>query len=196
MNWQRLVVVVGMAVLVGGCNGSVPTAAPGSSPAVSAPSASPSVAPSDSAVGPTGSPSASPKAAAVPPAPSRTTFKLVKETVAKDGYTTTERYRATWSEPAGAATKFLVYGVPDCLGDLQQFNNTPCVTPDTAIPANELKLFATLSAATRSTFVTWTIQNEAGLGPYQAVVIVAQNAAGKSAPAVLWSARVCYGCVI
>ena len=206
VGWRRVVVAASMAILVGACSGSAAT----SSPEVSAmpvvrspspvasdalspfPSPSPVASPLPSTVA---SPSPNP-AEAAPAEPSTTRFVLVQETVAKDGFTTTERYRATWSEPDGAATRFLVYGVTECLRSLQENDNTPCVIAGTALPGSKLKLIGTAAGTARTIDVTWTLNSEAGPGPYQAVVLVAKNGHGSSNPVVLWSALVCYGCVI
>jgi hypothetical protein len=183
MSWRRLVLGLSTLVLLSGCAGSIASTSPVTSP--SAMVASPSVEPS---------PSMSP-ADSAPRSPAKTTFKFVNEVVASDG-TTTEHYRATWTEPDGAATKFLVYGVTDCLRSSQANDNTPCVMETTEIPAAKLELISTVPGAGRSIEVSWTLEGEAGPGPYQAVVIVAVNGKSKSSPAILWSAPVCYGCVI
>lgn len=188
---RTLVLVALTAILVGGCAGSI-----ASSAATASPSAAASEAPPPSAVA---SPSASPSpssAGLIPPVPARTSFKHLKEVVAADGYTTTEYYRATWSEPTGAATKFDVYGVTDCLRSSQANDNTPCVIPGTKLPGSTLKRIGTVAGTARKMDVTWTIHDEVGLGPYQAVVIIARNSRGSSDPAVLWSAVVCFDCVI
>lgn len=213
MSWQRLVIIVGMAALVCACTGSAATALPQASLAVSPPPAAvstepsalpsptgstePSIAPSPSTstnAGPSSGPSATVVPGA-PPTPTKVTFKFVNETVAQNG-SSTERYRATWSEPAGAATKFLVIGVLDCLRSSQEDNDQPCVVAGMAIPVAETKLIETASGSTRSTDVTWTLEGEAGGAPYQAVLLVAENGVGRSVPAVLFSSLVCYGCVI
>ncbi len=116
--------------------------------------------------------------------------------MAKDGITTTEQYQATWSEPDGAATTFGVYGVTDCVRDAQENDNTPCVIAGTELPPAKLRLIGTAPGSARSIDVTWTLNDEAGPGPYQAVLLIAQNSQGSSSPAILWSALVCYGCVI
>jgi hypothetical protein len=183
MSWRRLVLRVSTLILLSGCAGSI---------ASTSPVARPSVVVASSSVEP--SPSVSPPDSA-PRSPAKTTFKFVKEVVATDG-TTTEHYRATWTEPDGAATKFLVYGVTDCLRSSQANDNTPCVTETTEIPAGKLELISTVPGTDRSLEVSWTLEGEAGPGPYQAVVIVAVNGKSKSSPAILWSAPVCYRCVI
>jgi len=192
---RTLMLVAVAAILVGGCAGSI-----ASSAATASPSAAASEAPPPSAVAsPAASPSASPSpnsAGAVPPVPARTSFKHLKEVIAADGYTTTEYYRATWSEPTGAATKFDVYGVTDCLRSSQANDNTPCVIPGTKLPGSTLKRIGTVAGTARTMDVTWTLHDDVGLGPYQAVVIIARNSHGSSDPAVLWSAVVCFDCVV
>jgi hypothetical protein len=191
-----MVLVAVAAILLGACNGSAgsssPAAGPSAQPTLSPPVAAASPAPSAS-IAPSAPPSLGP-AALVPAAPSDTTFKHLKDVVAANG-TTTQEYKATWTEPEGAATEFRVYGVTDCLRDSQENDNTPCVITGTEIPASKLKLIETASGTARTIGVIWTLEGEAGPGPYQAVVIVALNKAGPSSPAVVWSALVCHGCV-
>lgn len=187
MSWRRLALSLSSVILLSGCAGTgastgpTPTASPPASPSVPSSSVEPSSSPS-----PTGS---------VVPSPTQTTFRFVKESPASNG-ASTEQYRATWTEPSGAATKFLVYGVIDCLRSSQANDSTPCVTGTTPIPAAKLTLFSTVPGAGRSLDVSWTLEGEAGPAPYQAVVIVAVNGTARSSPAVLWSALVCYDCVI
>jgi hypothetical protein len=197
LSRRRLVLGVALVTLVSGCGGSVapnspaPTAIASLAPSAPAPSAEPSVAPVAS-VAPSPSPIAT---GSVVQAPTKPRFTFVKETTASNG-ASIEHYRATWSEPAGAAASFAVYGVTDCLRSSQANDNTPCVTETTEIPTASLKLFASVPGTARSLDVSWALEGEAGPGPYQAVVIVAKNGAGSSSPVVLWSALVCYGCVI
>ncbi len=193
------------AILFVACTGSAATSNPGDS-LLPVPSVAPTVLPSP-ALSPSPLPSSSPSLEAVaspsptpdpaaPAAPTNTRFVLVKATVAKDGFTTTDHYRATWSEPDGAATTFRIYGVTDCIRDSAENDNTPCVIAGTPIPASKLVLLATAPGTARTSNVTWTFTNEAGPGPYQAVLLVAENGQHASSPAILWSGLVCYGCVI
>ncbi len=203
-SWRRMALVASAVILIGGCSASTstsgseassppPTPAPTASAQPSA-SAAASVAPSPSLV-PATSPSPNP-VDAVPATPTGTSFTLIKESVASDGITTLLQYRAKWSEAAGAVTKFLVYGVGDCLRSSQENDNLPCVVAGTELPASELKLIGTAGGTARTLDVSWTLNDEEGPGPYQAVVLFAENGNGRSAPAVLWSAIVCYGCVL
>ncbi|HLY15404.1 MAG TPA: hypothetical protein VKR24_13735 [Candidatus Limnocylindrales bacterium] len=144
----------------------------------------------------TGGAPPTPDPLAAPPEPTNTRFVLTKETTAKDGYTTTLRYRATWSEWPAVATTFDIYGVTDCLRSSQASNSTPCVIAGTPLPAAELKLIGSAAGTKRTLDVSWVLNSEAGGGPYQAVVLFARNSRGRSDPAILWSALVCYGCVI
>jgi len=144
----------------------------------------------------TGGAPPTPDPLAAPPEPTNTRFVLVKETTAKDGYTTTEHYRASWSEWPGVATTFVLYGVTDCLRSSQANDNMPCVVAGTPLPASKLKLIGSAAGTKRTLDVSWVLNSEAGPGPYQAVVLFARNSHGSSTPAVLWSALVCFGCVI
>jgi hypothetical protein len=191
-GWWRFAVVASTVFVLSACAGSEATSSPGVSLAPVPASSGPSPVASTTGGQP---PSPSPTVGA-PPEPTSTKFVLTKETVAKDGYTTTEHYRATWSEPAGAATKFDVYGVTDCLRSSQANDNMPCVVAGTPLPASKLKLIGSAAASKRTLDVSWVLNSEAGPGPYQAVVLFARNSHGSSSPAVLWSALVCFGCVI
>ena len=191
MSWRRLVLGLSSVILLSGCAGSIASTGPTPTASIGTPSPAASAGVPSTSVEPSGSPD---PAGSVVPSPTKTTFKFVKESAASNG-ASTEQYRATWSEPSGAATKFLVYGVTDCLRSSQANDNTPCVTASTDIPAVKLNLISTLAGTTRSTDVTWTLEGEAGPGPYQAVVIVAENGTDRSTPAILWSALVCYDCV-
>lgn len=131
---------------------------------------------------------------AAPPKPTDTTYVLVKEIVSKDQVRTTERYRATWSEPDGYATSFRVYGVTECLRESEQNDNTPCVVPGMQIPASKLKLLGTASGDARSMNVTWTRYGEEGPDPYWAILLSAANQYGESKSAILFSGLVCFGC--
>jgi hypothetical protein len=193
---RRLALVAATAIMLSACVGST---------ASSSPAASGSFDPGATSPVPTGTPSpsieqtasSSPTPADTTPAtPAETKFVLIKESVAKDGITTTMEYRATWSEPDGAASRFLVYGVTDCLRSSQDHDNMPCVIAGTDLPATTLKLIGTAPGTARAIDVSWILYDEAGPGPYQAVVLIAESNNGRSSPAVLWSALVCYGCVI
>ena len=192
MSWRRLALSLVSVILLSGCAGTSASNGPTPTAPFVAPTPAASASVPELSVEPSSSPS---PAGSNVPSPTQTTFKFVKEAAASNG-ASTEQYRATWSEPNGAATKFLVYGVTDCLRSAQTNDNTPCVTETTPIPAAELKLISTVPGTGRSLDVSWTLEGEAGPGPYQAVVIVAENGTARSSPTVLWSALVCYGCVI
>lgn len=190
-GWWRFAVVVSTVVVLSACAGSGATSSPGVSASPSSGSPSPSPVAST-----TGGAPPTPDPLAAPPEPTNTRFVLVKETTAKDGYTTTEHYRASWSEWPGVATKFVLYGVTDCLRSSQANDNMPCVVAGTPLPASKLKLIGSAAGTKRTLDVSWVLNSEAGPGPYQAVVLFARNSHGSSTPAVLWSALVCFGCVI
>ena len=214
LDRRRLIFVVAVSGMVlaactgGSSTGGGPTSAPSGDPGTAvgptaAPSAAPSVAPSSAPVA-TPSPSATPTPAAgggtggattAPPKPSHTTYVLVKETVSSDQITITERYRATWTEPAGVASGFRVYGVTDCVRYSKKYDDTPCVVPGMQIPLSKRELLATAPGDARAVDVTWTRADEEGPDPYWAILISAVNSHGESRSAILTSAPVCYECV-
>lgn len=214
MDRRRLIFAVvvssvALAACTGGSStGGGPTSAPsgGSVAAVGStatPSAAPTVAPSSvPAATPSPSATATPPAnggtgtpTTAPPKPSHTTYVLVKESVASDQITITEQYRATWTEPAGVATGFRVYGVTDCIRYAKKYDDKPCVVPGMQIPLSKLELLATAPGDARSVDVTWTRADEEGPDPYWAILISAVNSHGESRSAILTSGRVCYECV-
>ena len=126
-----------------------------------------------------------------PPAPSRTTYKLLKETVTGP-YSRLFEYRATWLEPAGYATKFRVYGLIPCLRYSDANNQQPCVVSGTTIPSGAVKVIATLDGTKRSTVISWTEEGElTGGGPYSAYLVRASNQYGSSTYTILWSEAIC-----
>jgi hypothetical protein len=129
-----------------------------------------------------------------PPAPTGTTYKLVKMTQTGPISTLFE-YRATWVEPAGYATKFRVYGLIPCLRYSDANNGQPCVVSGTTIPSGAVKVIATIDGTKRSAVISFVEQGElwTGGGPYSAFLVRAFNQYGSSTYAILWSATVCSG---
>ena len=196
---RAAVAAVLLAATVAACSSRPISQAVEESPAGSAAVASTTPAGS-AAPGPPAGESAAPAAsltpvpASGPPAkPGDPTFKLVGETAnASGGYTDT--YRITWSAPANAADRFLVYGLPECLRTAKQDNGKPCVVRGMKIPTDHLKLLATVPGDQREATISWDL-TEAGLAPYAAVLMRAVNSAGNSIFTIVHSENVCVGCV-
>ncbi len=202
LNRRRWIVVLA-AFFLAACSGGAPSTGPTTTPgptatAPTAPAGQPAptgpTATLSPVLSPTPSPGASPVGAA-PPRPAHTTYKLVKQVTAKDGFTTTSTYRATWSEPAGAATRFTVYGVNECTRYAAAYDNQPCVVQGMQVPADQLEVLATATGTKRSVLVRWTRKDEEGPDPYWAILLSASNQYGESRSAILFSGLVCFECV-
>jgi hypothetical protein len=209
MGTRAAALLVAVA-LAAGCQPPVPSsvattttsptaneAAPGSelAPAAtagSAPSPTPLSSPSPT---PTPSPASTATQAVVPPKPANTTWRLVSTQVSADNTTATEFFRATWSEPDGVATKFLLYGVTRCLRASAANDGTPCIVLHMPIPRDSLVLLGTAAGDARAMTIHWTRQNGAGPDPYWSYLIRATNAAGDSIFTILDTQNVCWQCV-
>jgi hypothetical protein len=197
---RRRSILIVSAFVLASCSSGAPTATP-AGPAspdgqTAAPTATTTATPSPSAA-PSTSPTGSARSggSAAPPKPTSTTYVLIKETVHPNKIAITEQFRATWVEPAGAATSFHVYGVTSCLRESQANDGMPCVVPGMQIPASKLKLLATAAGDARTVIVTWTRYDEIGPDPYWAILLSASNRYGESKSAILQSGLVCFGCV-
>jgi hypothetical protein len=198
----RLLAIALLAVLLAACAGGpqsqateaseAPTATPASDvpPSTEPASAEPgSEAPSEAAT-PDASADASPLA--IPPKPSKVTWKELSSRPLAGGLTR-ESYRISWTAPDGAAATFKVYGVTTCLRDEKRFDGKPCVVKGMKIPKGTLKLLAQVPGSARSVDIAWKV-GEIGPGPYAAVLVRASNDAGNSTFAIAWSAAVCWQC--
>jgi hypothetical protein len=134
-------------------------------------------------------------ASVAPPKPMDTTYSFVRETTSADQRTATREYRATWSEPDGAATKFLAYGLTSCPRASASTDGEPCVLPGMTISKSDLVLLGTAPGNTRSMAVIWSRNSGAGPDPYSAILLRATNTSGGSTFAILFSSQICYGCV-
>lgn len=194
-------------ILIGACSAppvsDVTASGTPAAQAIPAPSAAaetppaPTPAPTSSASGePAATPGATPvlPPAAAPPKPANITWTLIEQIPVKATGRTLERYRATWSSPDGVATQFVAYGVKTCLRDARQFDNKPCVVKGMRIPRDQLVKLGTVDGSARSMDISWEL-NEAGPGPYAAVLVRAVNARGNSIFAIAWSENVCWKCV-
>ena len=205
----RVAVLLGMAVLMGACSaspqsGSTETQAPTTStgapanptagptvPAAATTTPSPSTTP---AVAPTDAPIPAPTAApwtGLPPKPGNATWTLLEQTPIPTGIR--ERYRLAWTEPAGAATTFIAYGVTDCLRYAKRYDGAPCVVKGMAIPKARLVEIGRTPGADRQMVIAYE-RGGAGPGPYAAILVRAVNGAGRSIFTIAWSEDVCYGC--
>jgi hypothetical protein len=126
----------------------------------------------------------------VPPKPGDPTFTLTGSTPNDNG-TTTDQYTITWTEPAGVASAFLVYGMTVCLRDSKAFDGQPCVVRGMKISRDTLVLLGQVPGDARSMTVSW----EAGEGPaYWAILMRATNAIGDSIFTIVHSEDVCFQC--
>jgi hypothetical protein len=141
--------------------------------------------------------------AAVPPKPV-TTYKVVSQKWSSSGSSSVEVDKLTWTEPAGYATQFRLYGVKGCPNSSPKTNGQPCLVEHTKLPAKSLELIKTMSGSTRSITLTHTIPGEeceapiwcgAPHGSFGALVLRADNAYGSSVFAIVLSGDVCYDCV-
>ncbi len=175
---------------------AVSTSGPGAAASSSTAPATPAPSPSPSPT-PVPTPSPTPKPTpkpAVPPKPASTTWNLVGSKVSADNTTVTLTYRATWSEPAGAATKFLLYGVTRCLREAAANDNTPCIVRGMPIPRDSLVLLGTAPGDARTMTIHWTRYTGAGPDPYWSYLIRASNSAGNSIFTILATQDVCWQC--
>jgi hypothetical protein len=185
------------ASLAGGCSGGPVSEAGLASPTPTAPAiassepssgaASPSVEPPATATVPPPTPNAP------PPKPANTTFELASQTPKGDGRTI-EEYRITWTAPAGQATAFLVYGLPECLRYAKKYDGKPCVVRGMKIAKDQLVLLATVPGDGREATISWEV-GEIDVPPYWAILIRATNDLGDSIFTIVHSEDVCWQCV-
>jgi murein DD-endopeptidase MepM/ murein hydrolase activator NlpD len=135
--------------------------------------------------------------AAPPPQPAGTTWT-------RTGYTSgdpfvankpdTIHFRATWKEPEGAATKFLIYGLTKCLRYASSNDGGPCIVKGMPLNMRDLELLATVGGDKRSARIK--VEREAGAGPdpYWSYLIRAVNNAGGSKFTILDPGVVCWQC--
>ncbi len=169
--------------------GSVPQPTPTPTPS---PSPSPTPAPVPTPA-PTASPKPTPKPTP-PPQPAGVTWRRVKDMPGPGAYKVTIVFRATWTEPAGAATKFLIYGVTDCLRYSKANDRTPCIVKGMSLDTSKLVLLATASGSARSAAVKVVRDEGEGPDPYWSYLIRAVNAAGNSKFTILEPGEVCWQC--
>ena len=140
--------------------------------------------------------------AAVPPKPV-TTYKMVSEKAAADGLSTVQTDKLTWTEPAGYASEFRLYGVKGCPNASSKTDGQPCLVEHMSLPKGSLELVKKMSGSTRSVTLTHTIpEGECGgtiwcgatHGDFGALVLAAYNAYGQSTFAIVLSTDVCYDC--
>jgi hypothetical protein len=136
--------------------------------------------------------------AAVPPKPV-TTYKVVSQKWNSTGSNYVEVDKITWVAPAGYATQFRLYGVKDCLNYSAKTNGQPCLVEHMKLPTKSLELIKTASGTTRSMTLKHTIEGEMcggtiWCGPFDSLVLRADNAYGQSTFAIVFSADVCYEC--
>jgi hypothetical protein len=137
--------------------------------------------------------------AAVPPMPV-TTYKIVSQKWNSSGSSDVEVDKVTWTEAAGYATQYRLYGVKGCLNYSAKTNGQPCLVEHMKLPAKNLELIKTASGSTRSMTLKHTITGELcggtiWCGPFDSLVLRADNAYGQSVFAIVLSEDVCYECV-
>ena len=129
---------------------------------------------------------------APPPKPGDPTWTLANETTDASGKTTTT-YEITWTEPDGAASAFLVYGMTVCLRDEAKYDGQPCVVRGMKIDKDTLIQIGQAPGDARAIRVSWESSGE-GPGPYPAILLRATNAAGDSIFTIVHSNTVCFQC--
>jgi hypothetical protein len=191
--------LLSIAVLVAACStgpvsqatslATAPASAPAgaSEPAASGPSVEPDATPTEPPATPTPPPPTD-----VPPKPGDPTFTLVSQVPSTTG-TVTETYRITWTEPDGVATRFLVYGVTECLRYAEANDGTPCVVKGMKIPRTSLVLIGQAPGDARELEVTWET-GVVGPGPYWSILMRATNDLGDSIFTIVHTQDVCFGC--
>ena len=141
--------------------------------------------------------------AAVPPKPV-TTYKVVSQKETSSGTSMVEIDKLTWTEPAGYATQFRLYGVKGCPNDSTKTDGQPCVVEHMKLPAKSLELIKTMSGSARSVTLTHTMpEGECGdpiwcgapHGSFSALLLRADNAYGQSTFAIVLSIDICHECV-
>jgi hypothetical protein len=141
--------------------------------------------------------------AAAPPKPV-TTYKVVSQKYASNGSSYVETDKLTWTEPAGYATEFRLYGVKGCPNASSKTDGQACLVENMSLPKGTLELVKKMSGSTRSVTLTHTIpEGECGgtiwcgaaQGDFGALVLGAYNAYGQSVFAIVLSTDVCYQCV-
>lgn len=188
-----------VAVLVAACGSSGPisgvseppvTDAP---PTASAPTSEPTSAPTDTPtdVPPTEVPPTD-RPSGPPDKPTGTTFSRIGEQSLGAGKVR-QTYEVGWQSPAGAATKFSIYGVKGCLNASKSTNHQPCVVKGMPIPKKAQVLLAQVPEPLRSTEISWTVP-KSGTQPYGAVLIRASNDDGDSIFTIVHSEKVCWRC--
>jgi len=141
--------------------------------------------------------------AVVPPKPV-STYKVVSQKYSTTKPSMVEVDKVTWTEPAGYATQFRLYGVKGCPNYAAKTNGKPCLVENMKLAAKDLELIKTVNGAARSITLTHTMEGEmcgdsiwcgAPHGSFGALVLRADNAYGQSVFTIVLSSDVCYDCV-
>jgi hypothetical protein len=141
--------------------------------------------------------------AAVPPKPV-TTYKVVSQKWNSRTSSMVEVDKLTWTEPAGYATQFRLYGVKGCPNDSAKTDGKPCLVENMRLAAKNLELIQKVNGSTRSITLTHTMPGEecgntiwcgATHGSFGALVLRADNAYGQSVFAIVLSTDICHDCV-
>jgi murein DD-endopeptidase MepM/ murein hydrolase activator NlpD len=113
--------------------------------------------------------------AVLPPKPAGTTYKNVSQTMNASGTELENVDRLMWTEPAGYATGFRIYGIDVCYG---RKAGDPCIGLGMKIPPKDLQLLGTVPGTARSFLVKYPTYFEGG-GP-ASILVSAFNAYGES----------------
>lgn len=166
---------------------------PGETPSASAEPGDATAAPtSEGPAKPTPGPASGP-----PPKPGNPTWKLVGQTPATESEAGSETWKATWTYPDGVATRFVLYGVKDCLRYAKKYDNKPCLVKGMRIPKDQLVQVKELPGDARSTTITYETGVAGGLAgppPWSALLVRAVNDGGNSIFTIVWSDTVCWQC--
>jgi hypothetical protein len=207
-GWPTLAAAAIVMILSSACVGSAPSASaepPASSSAsptssvAAAPTAKPAPTPDPTTAPTPDATPASPSAVKVPAAP--TSAKIRVSDGALGAYDVPEQeFEVSWSETYPADTEIRVYGVTECINNV---DSEPCLVLHTPLPDSVRDLVAKAPAGDGSTGWTWPgweniggamAMNPDGEHYYYAFVAAAYNAAGHSKFIILDSSTACPDC--
>ena len=80
-----------------------------------------------------------------------------REKDASNGSSYVETDKLTWTEPAGYASEFRLYGVKGCPNASSKTDGQPCLIEHMSLPKGSLELVKKMSGTTRSVTLTHTI---------------------------------------
>jgi hypothetical protein len=209
-RWRALA-AMSIVMLVSGCSSATPgsttpTAIARASHAVDASTPTPAATPQATPAAtteptPAATTHPSPSSRGAPPPPSSATMKTSHGAPGDHGIPD-RRFEVHWTEKYPKGTEIRVYGVTECLNNV---DGEPCLVPHTPLPASVRHLVAKARAADGKAAWTWPgweniggALASSGEGEhdyyYEAFVAAAYNDAGHSKFIILDSAIACPGC--